>query len=123
MSSSYLAPNLDGLKTTTAVAIEANKAVTFSGGLVAIAGAGADAIGFAHEYAGVSSSITIARAGGGAFAIAGGVITAGDRLKVDASGDLIVAAVANDISVARAEVDAAAGDHFAVFVETVRIHV
>lgn len=120
---SFHKPNYIGSLRATAVAIAAYKAVVFSGEDVAIAGAGVDAVGFTQD-GGVAASgvVELATSGGGALATAGGAISAGDRLKVDANGDLVVASVANDLSVARAMEDAVDDDVFSVFVEALRIH-
>ena len=55
-------------------------------------------------------------------AVAGGNISQGDRLKVDAAGKLVVASTADDLSVAIARGDAVLDDVFGVYVETLRIH-
>jgi len=119
---SYMKPNLNGHLKATAVAIAQYKAVKFSGENLVIADAGADAFGFTRSAVAASNVAELAVAGGGALATAGGTISAGDRLKVDGNGDLIVAATANDLSVARALENAVDNDVFSVFVETVRIH-
>jgi len=112
-------------KRATAVAIAAYKAVKPDAveNLVVIAGAGDDITGFTNEN-GVAASAPaeISGQGGGALATAGGAISEGDRLKVDANGDLVLAAGAGDLSVAVARADAADNDIFAVYVETLRIH-
>jgi len=121
MSSFQTSNIIAGLK-ATAVAIVAYKAVKFSSGDVVIADAGADAIGFTKDAVAASAVAQIAASGGGALAIAGGTIAAGDRLKVDANGDLVVASTAGDLSIARALESAVDNDVFSVWVESVRIH-
>ena len=115
--------NLMGLK-ATAVALVIYIAVKYDAveDLVLIAGAGDDIAGFTRAAAAASAVVEIASQGGGALAVAGGNISQGDRLKVDAAGKLVLAASANDLSVAVARADAVLDDVFGVYVETLRIH-
>ena len=115
--------NLMGLK-ATAVALVIYIAVKYDGteDLVLIAGAGDDIVGFTREAADADAVVEIASQGGGALAVAGGNISQGDRLKVDAAGKLVVASTADDLSVAIARGDAVLDDVFGVYVETLRIH-
>lgn len=115
--------NIMGLK-ATAVALDQYKAVRYDAveNLVEIAGAGDDIVGFTRASAAVSAVVEIASQGGGALAVAGGNISQGDRLKVDANGDLVLAATADDLSVAIARADAVDNDIFPVYVESLRIH-
>ena len=115
--------NLMGLK-ATAVALVIYIAVKYDAveDLVLIAGAGDDIAGFTRSAAAASAVVEIASQGGGALAVAGGNISQGDRLKVDAAGKLVLASSADDLSVAIARGDAVLDDVFGVYVETLRIH-
>lgn len=120
----FQSQNLVPGKTATAVAIAAFKAVKADSteNLVVIAGAGEDITGFTAQLVAASAVAEIAGAGGGALATAGGTISDGQRLKVDANGDLVVASTAGDFSVAVARADAVDNDVFPVYVEALRIH-
>lgn len=121
---SYSQPNFVPGKRATAVAIVRYKAVRADAteGLVEIAGAGNRITGFAMSAAAISAPVEIAGSGGGAKAIAGGTISDGDPLKVDANADLVLADTAGDVIVATARQDAVDNDIFAVFVDESRIH-
>lgn len=116
----YVAP----VPRATAVALVRYVAVKASAteGLVEIAGAGEAITGFVMTAADASAPVEIAGKGGGAKAIAGGTISDGDDLKVDANGHLVVASTAGDRVVATARQDAVDNDVFAVFVTDSRIH-
>ena len=120
----FQSQNLVPGKTATAVAIAAFKAVKADSteNLVVIAGAGEDITGFTAQAVAADGVAEIAGGGGGALATAGGNISDGQRLKVDANGDLVVAASAGDFSVAVARADAVDNDVFPVYVEALRIH-
>ena len=111
-------------KNATGVAIAAFKAVKADSteNLVVIAGAGDDITGFSADAIAADAVAEINGAGGGALATAGGNISDGERLKVDANGDLVLAASAGDFSVAVARADAVDNDVFPVYVEALRIH-
>lgn len=111
-------------KKATGTAIAKYKAVKADSteNLVVIAGAGDDVVGFLVSACAANQAAEIAGSGGGALAIAGGTISDGDRLKVDANGDLVVASTADDIAVAVARADAVDNDVFPVDVESLRIH-
>lgn len=115
--------NIMGLR-ATAVALVQYIAVRYDAveDLVEIAGAGDDIVGFTREAAAASAVVEIASQGGGALATAGGTISQGDRLKVDAAGKLVVASTADDLSVAIARGDAVTDDVFGVYIESLRIH-
>jgi len=72
------------------------------------------AIGICQDDTAVGQPVSIAIAGGGSPAIAGGTITAGDSLKTDANGHFVVTTTADDIVTAIAHEDAVDGDVFAV---------
>lgn len=92
------------------------KAVVLSSdGAVDVAGANAAAIGFVYNKPTAGKSAEIATMGGGAKAIAGGTISAGDPLATDANGDLVIA-TSGDYIVATAAESAVDNDVFAVFV-------
>ena len=111
-------------KRATGTAIAAYKAVKADSteNLVLIAGAGDDIVGFTGSATAANAVAEIFGRSGDALATAGGTISDGDRLKVDANGDLIVAASANDIAVAIARQDAVDNDVFRVEVGDLRIH-
>jgi len=87
--------------------------VLASDGEVDVAGVNAKSIGFLMNTPTAGQVCEIAGSGGGAKAIAGGTINAGDLLATDANGDLLVG-TANQILVARALEGAVDGDIFAV---------
>lgn len=92
------------------------KAVVLSGdGAVDVADAGAQAIGFLMDAPSLAQSCEIATIGGGAKAIAGGIIDEGNPLAVDANGDLVVAQT-GDAVVAIAIDSAVDNDVFPVLV-------
>ena len=92
------------------------KAVVIStDGAVDLAGANAPAIGFLQNLPAIGKSAEIASMAGGAFATAGGTITAGNPLATDANGDVVVAG-SGDYIVATALESAVDNDVFAVFV-------
>lgn len=94
------------------------KAVVLSSdGAVDLAGAGAAAIGFLMNAPIAGQACEIASVGGGAKAIAGGTIVAGDKLKVNASGN-VVSEYNDDAVVAIALESAVSGDVFGVLVIT-----
>ena len=117
-------PNRVPGKKATAVAIVAFKAVKADSteNLVVIAGAGEDITGFTAQDVAADAVAEINGAGGGSLATAAGNISDGQRLKVDANGDLVVASTAGDFSVAVARADAVDNDVFPVYVEALRIH-
>ena len=121
---SFDEPRFVSGKRATAVALVRYKAVRAdaTGGLVELAGAGDRITGFTMSAAAVSAPVEIAGSGGGAKATAGGTISDGDPLKVDANGDLVLADTADDVIVATAREDAVDNDIFAVFVDESRIH-
>lgn len=95
-----------------------HKAVVLStDGAIDVAGAGAKAIGFLMNSPTLGTICEIASNGGGALAIAGGTIAAGNELAVDANGDVVVA-TANDVVVGRALESAVDNDVFSVEVFT-----
>ena len=120
----FQTPNRVPGKNATGVAIVAFKAVKADSteNLVLIAGAGEDITGFSADAIAADAVAEINGAGGGALATAGGNISDGERLKVDANGDLVLAASAGDFSVAVARADAVDNDVFPVYVEALRIH-
>lgn len=92
------------------------KAVKLSSdGAVDVAGAGESAIGFLMNVPIAGRMAEIATIGGGAKAIAGGTIAAGDLLKVNADGDLVKTTGYND-HVAIAMESAVDNDIFGVLV-------
>lgn len=104
---------------------EANKylAVKFDGsGDIVLAGAGEAAIGFLFNLPSDTETVEIATEGGGALGVAGGTVTAGDFLKSDANGKLVVAASAGDLVIARAMKAAVADDVFSIQPISNRIH-
>ena len=121
---SFDEPRFVSGKRATAVALVRYKAVRAdaTGGLVELAGAGDRITGFTMSAAAVSAPVEIAGSGGGAKATAGGAISDGDPLRVDANGDLVLADTADDVIVATAREDAVDNDIFAVFVDESRIH-
>jgi hypothetical protein len=90
------------------------KAVTVSSGTIAVASTGGNAIGFLMNAPTSGQACEIATLGGGAKAIAGGTIAAGDLLEVDSNGDLVYATGAAENVVARALQSAVDNDVFAV---------
>lgn len=89
--------------------------VKYSSGKVVAAGAGERGIGFIQATVSAADKpASIAVPGGGALAIAGGTIAAGDSLKSDASGHLVATTTADDIIVAIAEESAVDNDVFRV---------
>ena len=113
---SYPKPNfITNLVAASALTSSQYKAVYVnSAGKIAVAGAGANAIGFLHNAPAADAICEVATVGGGAKAIAGGTITAGSELEVDANGDLVVTAGAAENTVAIALESAVDGDIFAV---------
>jgi len=92
------------------------KAVVLSSdGAVDVAGANAATIGFVQNLPTAGKSVEIASMGGGATAIAGGTITAGDFLKTDSAGDVVTAFV-GDTYCALALESAVDNDQFNVLV-------
>ena len=90
------------------------KAIILSAdGAVDIAAANASIIGFLGNKPTSGASAEISSDAGGAKAIAGGTITAGDPLATDSNGDLVVA-TGGDTVVARAIESAVDNDIFAV---------
>lgn len=90
------------------------KAVTITAGVVQVASTGQNAIGFLMNAPTSGQACEIASLGGGAKAIAGGTIAAGDLLEVDSNGDLVYAVGAAENIVARALQSAVDNDIFAV---------
>ncbi len=84
-------------------------------GAVDVAGANATVIGFAMTAVDTGASVEIASMGGGATAIAGGTITAGDFLKSDSIGDVVTAS-AGDNFCGIALDDAVDNDQFSILV-------
>lgn len=104
---------------------EANlyKAVKFDGsGDIVAATAGDAAIGFLFNLPALGETAEVATIGGGALGKAAASISAGDFLKSDANGELVVASTANDLAIARAMKDAASADVFSVQPCLLRIH-
>lgn len=92
------------------------KAVKFddSSGDIIAAVAGDKAVGFLFNLPDDGETAEIATIGGGALAIAAASISAGDLLKSDANGKMVVASNNNDMVIARAMSNAASGDIFSV---------
>jgi len=92
------------------------KAVILSAdGAVDVAGANASIVGFVQNLPAAGKSAEIASAAGGATAIAGGTITAGDLLKTDSAGDVVTAS-SGDNYCAMALSSAVDNDQFSVLV-------
>lgn len=90
------------------------KAVVLGSTGIAVAGADVNSIGFLMSQPTAGQVCEVATFGGGAKAIAGGPITQGDYLKIDANGDVIVATLSTENIVAQALDDAVDNDVFAV---------
>lgn len=71
-------------------------------------------IGIAQNDALVGQPVEIAIPGGGGMAQAGGTIARGDKLGVDANGDLVKVAAQHDVIIAQAKESAVDNDIFAV---------
>lgn len=93
------------------------KAVAISAGAIVVAGAGAAAIGFLMNAPVSGQVCEVATASGGAKATAAGTIAAGDKLRSDASGN-VVSVYNDDAAVAIALESAVSGDIFSVLVIT-----
>ena len=93
-----------------------------SSGDVILSTAGDEGIGFLFNLPGSGEIAEVSTIGGGALAVAAGTIAAGDFLKSDANGKLVVASTADDLAVARAMKAAVANDVFEVQPILVRIH-
>ena len=99
-----------------------NKAVVInSSGTIAVAGAAANVLGFLANAPISGAVCSIAGVGGGALAIAGGTITAGDLLETDANGDVVVATGAAENICAQALESAVDNDVFNVVVYMDRV--
>ena len=100
-----------------------NLSVKFDGsGDIVISGAGDPGIGFLVNSPIVGENVEISTIGGGALGVAGGTIAAGDFLKSDGNGSLIVASVANDLAIAKAMKSAVVADVFEIEPILLRIH-
>lgn len=100
-----------------------NLSVKFDGsGDIVLSGAGDAGIGFLVNSPKSGEVVEMSALGGGALAVAAGTIAAGDFLKSDANGKLVVASTADDLAVARAMKSAVANDIFEVEPILVRIH-
>lgn len=95
--------------------------VLSSDGAVDLAGVNAKAIGFLMSVpsATVGGITEIATQGGGAKAIAGATVTAGDELTVDSAGDVITAVSGSNV-VGIAMESAVDGDVFGILVTTAK---
>jgi hypothetical protein len=119
---SFPAPNLVTFRSSAAIAQGEAVTVDATGKIVTAANAVTDkSIGIAQSAAvddgsGNFNAIEVALPGGGAKALAGGTITAGDLLAPTTGGALIATTTENDRVVALALQDAASGDLFAVCV-------
>ena len=99
------------------------KAVKFdSNGDIVLATAGDLAIGSLHSLGNTGEHVEVATFGGSARGTAAATITAGDLLKSDANGDLVIANVADDLAIAIAGENAVDNDEFEVIPMLVRIH-
>ena len=105
---------ITNLKAGSSLTASQYKAVKVSSdGEVDVCGANVAALGFLMNAPATGSICEIATLGGGAKAIAGGTITAGDLLATDSNGDVLVAA-AGDTYVALALESAVDNDIFQV---------
>lgn len=116
--SSYAKPKVLGFKATAAIA--EGKAVTLdsTGKLVTASNAKTDlSVGIAQNAAtAVNDYVEVALPGGGAKALAGGSIAAGDLLAPTTGGALITTVTAGDRWIAVAMEAASSGDLFSVHV-------
>ena len=93
-----------------------------SSGDVVLNTAGGAGIGFLFNLPKSGETTEVSTLGGGALGVAAGTITAGDFLKSDANGKLVVASTANDLAVARAMKSAVANDVFEIQPVLLRVH-
>ena len=100
-----------------------NLSVKFDGsGDIVLSTAGDAGIGFLVNSPIVGESAEISTLGGGALGVAAATIAAGDFLKSDANGELVVASTADDLAIAKAMKSAVANDVFEVEPILLRIH-
>lgn len=91
-------------------------------GKIVVAGAGEAIIGFLFNLPKQDEIAEIATLGGGALGIANATLAAGDFVKVDASGKLVLANTANDLAIARIMKAAVANDVVEIQPVLLRIH-
>ncbi len=123
--SSFNAPRIINYKSTNDLSADSNLFLAVkldANAQIVLGDAGSLAVGFLLNTPNVDQVAEVAAIGGGAKAVAGGTITAGDQLKVDANGKLVLASVANDLVVAIAQDNAVMNDVFAVEPTLNRIH-
>jgi len=126
MSTVFNAPrNIANFKAGADLSAEANLnlSVKFDGsGDIVLSGSGAAGIGFLVNSPIVGENAEVSTLGGGALGVAAGTIAAGDFLKSDAAGKLVVASTANDLAIAKAMKSAVANDVFEIEPILLRIH-
>lgn len=126
MSTVFNAPrNISNFKAGADLSAVANLNLSVkydSNGDVVLSGAGDPGIGFLVNSPKLGENAEVSTFGGGALGVAAGTITVGDFLKSDAAGKLVVASIANDLAIARADKSAVVNDVFAIEPILLRIH-
>ena len=119
---SFKDPNyLKGVKAGADLSGSLHKAVKLdSSGDIVLAGAG-EGIGILMNAPALGRDAEVSVNGGGGLGSAGGTISVGDPLKSDASGNLVLAAVAGDRVIAEALEAAVTGQAFSVLLTNYKI--
>ena len=126
MSTVFNAPrNLSGVVAGAdlSAAANLNLSVKFDGsGDIVVTGAGEKGEGFLVNSPKLGEVVEYSSLGGGALAVAAATIAAGDFLKSDAAGKMVIANTAGDLAIAKAVEPAVANDVFEVEPILLRIH-